>query len=235
MPLSPFRSPSPATASAFSSFGLSAEPVTRPNAVAEFMLYMIPARRTAMRGRAALALRVLRRRARCRRVGGPHSAPRPECQLPRSFSAFCSSCTCSFFSPVGAPADPALSAEAAAGDHSRAASSGADASRVDRGAALSTGGNFDIDTTAVCAGTSRPPARAVPADVATEMADGAARVLARGSASVGVRPAPAAGPGRRPARTPTAATTTRRSIALRDSGVPAAAVDARAPSLAWAV
>ncbi len=148
LPLSPFRSPSPATASAFSSFGLSAEPVTRPNAVAEFMLYMIPARRTAMRGSATLAPRVLRRWARCRRVGGLHSAPRPECQPPRSCSTFCSSCMCSFPSSVGAPAAPALSAEAATGGPSRAASSGADVFRVDRDAGLSAEGGHDIGTAA---------------------------------------------------------------------------------------
>ncbi len=192
LPLSPFRSPSPASASAPSSFGCSAEPVTRPNAVAEFMLYMIPARLTAMRGTAALALRVLLRRARCRRAGGPHSAPRPECQPPRSRSAFCSSCMCSFLLPVGEPAAPALSADAAAGGSFHAASLGADGFRVDVGDADAVDGGYDMVAAVAYEASISELARHVVAGLAALPADGAAGTLAWRSTEVGWRPVPAA-------------------------------------------
>ncbi len=82
MPLPP-RCP-PTLAPLFATFllGGSEKPVVRPQSGAEFMFNVIPTRLTAVQGVAVLESRVLLRRARCRRVGGLHPAPRTECRPP---------------------------------------------------------------------------------------------------------------------------------------------------------
>ncbi len=97
-PLYPCCPPSLASPLATLSFGCLAVPAVRPQTGAEFILNVIPTRLAAVQGVAVLVSRVPPRRVRCRRMGGLHPDPRPECRPP-SPSAPCVSPLCTRTSP----------------------------------------------------------------------------------------------------------------------------------------